>query len=153
MHMPGHPAPQRSDAAIARGGASIAPSGATSTTSAGASIALSGASIAPLRKPARVAIAGATGYAGQELLRLRARLVANPGCYPTASLLALVPLVQEGLLMAGSDVVIDAKSGVSGAGKTPSERTHFSECHASVSAYGVFDHRHAAEIEQRVDGR
>src|SRR2546430_3600432 len=65
MHMSGHPAPPTSDPAIARGGASIAPSGA--------SIALSGASIAPLRKPARVAIAGATGYAGQELLRLLAR--------------------------------------------------------------------------------
>src|SRR2546422_9890894 len=72
MHMLGHPAPQRSDAAIARAGASIA-SGPTSPTGAGASIALGGASIAPLRKPARVAIAGATGYAGQELLRLLAR--------------------------------------------------------------------------------
>src|SRR2546425_10508423 len=83
----------------------------------------------------------------------RAPLVANPGCYPTATLLALAPLADAGLLVAGADVIVDAKSGVSGAGKTPSERTHFSECHGSVSAYGVFDHRHAAEIEQRVDGR
>jgi N-acetyl-gamma-glutamyl-phosphate reductase len=45
---------------------------------------------------------------------------------------------------------VDAKSGVSGAGKTPSERTHFSECHGSLSAYGVFNHRHGAEIEQGV---
>ena len=52
-------------------------------------------------------------------------------------------------LVAG-DIVIDAKSGVSGAGKAPSERTHFSECHGSVSAYGVFAHRHAAEIEQEL---
>ena len=52
-------------------------------------------------------------------------------------------------LLAG-DIVIDAKSGVSGAGKAPSERTHFSECHGSVSAYGVFAHRHAAEIEQEL---
>jgi N-acetyl-gamma-glutamyl-phosphate reductase len=79
-----------------------------------------------------------------------ARLVANPGCYPTAALLALAPLVRAGLLAPGADVVVDAKSGVSGAGKTPSERTHFSECHGSVSAYGVFDHRHGAEIEEGV---
>jgi N-acetyl-gamma-glutamyl-phosphate reductase len=79
-----------------------------------------------------------------------ARLVANPGCYPTAALLALAPLADAGILTPGADVVVDAKSGVSGAGKTPSERTHFSECHGSVSAYGVFDHRHGAEIEQGV---
>ena len=79
-----------------------------------------------------------------------ARLVANPGCYPTATLLALAPLADAGLLVPGADIVVDAKSGVSGAGKTPSERTHFSECHGSVSAYGVFNHRHAAEIEQGV---
>jgi len=78
----------------------------------------------------------------------RARLVANPGCYPTATLLALSPLVEAGLLVPGSDIIVDAKSGVSGAGKTPSERTHFSECHGSLSAYGVFNHRHGAEIEQ-----
>jgi N-acetyl-gamma-glutamyl-phosphate reductase len=77
-----------------------------------------------------------------------ARLVANPGCYPTATLLALAPLIDAGLLVAGADVIVDAKSGVSGAGKTPSERTHFSECHGSLSAYGVFGHRHGAEIEQ-----
>jgi N-acetyl-gamma-glutamyl-phosphate reductase len=80
----------------------------------------------------------------------RARLVANPGCYPSAAILALAPLVDAGLLQRGADIVVDAKSGVSGAGKTPSERTHFSECHGSVSAYGVFNHRHGAEIEQGV---
>ena len=78
----------------------------------------------------------------------RARLVANPGCYPTVSLLALAPLVSSGLLVTGADVIIDAKSGISGAGKAPSERTHFSECHDSLSAYGVFGHRHGTEIEQ-----
>jgi N-acetyl-gamma-glutamyl-phosphate reductase len=77
-----------------------------------------------------------------------ARLVANPGCYPTASLLALAPIAAAGLLLPGVDVIVDAKSGVSGAGKTPSERTHFSEVHGSMSAYGVFGHRHGAEIEQ-----
>ena len=75
-------------------------------------------------------------------------LVACAGCYPTAAILALQPLVHAGLLAA--PIIIDAKSGVSGAGKTPSERTHFSECHGSLSAYGVFSHRHAAEIEQEV---
>src|SRR3989441_5056235 len=80
----------------------------------------------------------------------RAQLVANPGCYPTATLLALAPLVEAGLLVANADVIVDAKSGVSGAGKTPSERTHFSECHGNLSAYGVFNHRHGAEIEQGV---
>jgi len=78
----------------------------------------------------------------------RARLVANPGCYPTATLLALAPLADAGLLVRGADVIVDAKSGVSGAGKTPSERTHFSEIHGSMAAYGVFNHRHGAEIEQ-----
>jgi N-acetyl-gamma-glutamyl-phosphate reductase len=77
-----------------------------------------------------------------------AELVACAGCYPTAAILSLRPLVAAGLLEDG--VIIDAKSGVSGAGKTPSERTHFSECHGSIAAYGVFAHRHAAEIEQEI---
>lgn len=77
-----------------------------------------------------------------------ARLVACPGCYPTAALLALQPLAETGLL--DGDIIIDAKSGVSGAGKAPSERTHFSECHGNVGAYGVFGHRHAPEIEQEL---
>jgi N-acetyl-gamma-glutamyl-phosphate reductase len=80
-----------------------------------------------------------------------AALVACAGCYPTAAILSLRPLVAAGLLEDG--IVIDAKSGVSGAGKTPSERTHFSECHGSISAYGVFAHRHAAEIEQEVGAK
>ena len=78
-----------------------------------------------------------------------ARLVACPGCYPTAALLALRPLVDARLLE--GDVVIDAKSGISGAGKRPSERTHFSECHGNVAAYGIFEHRHSAEIEQELE--
>jgi N-acetyl-gamma-glutamyl-phosphate reductase len=77
-----------------------------------------------------------------------ARLVSNPGCYPTAAILALDPLVRANLLEDG--VVIDAKSGLSGAGKAPSERTHFSENHGSVAAYSVFSHRHVAEIEQEL---
>ena len=77
-----------------------------------------------------------------------ATLVSNPGCYPTASLLALLPLAHAGLIALSSDIVVDAKSGLSGAGKAPSERTHFSENHGSVAAYGVFSHRHAPEMEQ-----
>lgn len=79
-----------------------------------------------------------------------ARLVSNPGCYPTAAVLAIAPLMDAGLLLSTTDVVIDAKSGVSGAGKTPTERTHFCECHGSISAYGVFGHRHGAEIEEQL---
>ena len=77
-----------------------------------------------------------------------ARLLSNPGCYPTAALLALEPLSAAGLLT--GPVIVDAKSGISGAGKTPSERTHFSENHGSVAAYGIFSHRHTAEIEQEL---
>ena len=84
--------------------------------------------------------------------RLRdSTFVACAGCYPTAAILALQPLLQARLLVTdGAPIIIDAKSGVSGAGKTPTERTHFSECHDSLSAYGVFNHRHAAEIEQEL---
>ena len=77
-----------------------------------------------------------------------ARLVACAGCYPTAAVLALAPLVRAGL--SAGDIVIDAKSGVSGAGKSPKEHTHFCEVDESLSAYGVFAHRHAAEIEQEL---
>jgi N-acetyl-gamma-glutamyl-phosphate reductase len=79
-----------------------------------------------------------------------ASLVACPGCYPTAALLSLLPLAHRGLLDIQADVVVDAKSGVSGAGRTPSDRTHFSENHGSVSAYGVLGHRHVAEMEQEL---
>jgi N-acetyl-gamma-glutamyl-phosphate reductase len=77
-----------------------------------------------------------------------AQLISCPGCYPTAALIALGPLQRAGLL--AGDIVIDAKSGISGAGKAPSERTHFSENHGSVAAYGIFSHRHTAEIEQEL---
>jgi N-acetyl-gamma-glutamyl-phosphate reductase len=76
-----------------------------------------------------------------------ADLVANPGCYPTAALLALAPLAREGLI---DDVVIDAKSGVSGAGRAPSEKTHFVTADENVNAYGVPRHRHTPEIEQEL---
>ncbi len=76
-----------------------------------------------------------------------ADLVANPGCYPTATLLALAPLARAGLI---EDVVIDAKSGVSGAGRAPSEKTHFVSADENVNAYGVPAHRHIPEIEQEL---
>ncbi len=76
-----------------------------------------------------------------------ADLVANPGCYPTATLLALAPLAQAGLI---EDVVIDAKSGVSGAGRAPSEKTHFVTADENINAYGVPAHRHIPEIEQEL---
>jgi N-acetyl-gamma-glutamyl-phosphate reductase len=78
-----------------------------------------------------------------------ARLIACPGCYPTAALIALTPLQTAGLLFDG-DIVIDAKSGISGAGKAPTDRTHFSENHGSVAAYCIFSHRHTVEIEQEL---
>jgi N-acetyl-gamma-glutamyl-phosphate reductase len=77
-----------------------------------------------------------------------ARLLSNPGCYPTAALLALEPLASAGLLT--GSVIVDAKSGISGAGKAASDRTHFCENHGSVAAYGIFSHRHTAEIEQEL---
>jgi N-acetyl-gamma-glutamyl-phosphate reductase len=79
-----------------------------------------------------------------------ASLIACPGCYPTAALLSLLPLKHAGLIDSSADVVIDAKSGISGAGRAASDRTHFSENHGSVSAYGVFAHRHVAEMEQEL---
>ena len=83
----------------------------------------------------------------RELLR-GASFVSCPGCYPTAALLALEPLAQAGLL--SKSVIIDAKSGISGAGRKPSIRTHFSECHDNAAAYGIFAHRHGDEIEQEL---
>jgi N-acetyl-gamma-glutamyl-phosphate reductase len=79
-----------------------------------------------------------------------AQLVANPGCYPTAALLALMPLAKAGLLDDEGGVIVDAKSGISGAGRAATDRTHFSENHGSVSAYGVLGHRHVAEMEQEL---
>jgi N-acetyl-gamma-glutamyl-phosphate reductase len=78
-----------------------------------------------------------------------ADLVANPGCYPTAAILALAPLARAGLL---GDVVIDAKSGVSGAGREPSASKHFVAVDETVTPYKVGRHRHTPEIEQELGG-
>ncbi len=76
-----------------------------------------------------------------------AALVANPGCYPTATILALAPLARAGLI---ADAVIDAKSGVSGAGRSATDKTHFVSVDENVNAYGVPRHRHTPEIEQEL---
>ncbi len=98
----------------------------------------------------------APGYFGQgvyglpELTRSQlpdADLVANPGCYPTASLLGLAPLARAGLI---GDVVIDAKSGVSGAGRSATATTHFISADENVSPYKIEGHRHTPEIEQEL---
>jgi N-acetyl-gamma-glutamyl-phosphate reductase len=78
-----------------------------------------------------------------------ARLVACPGCYPTAVLLALVPIARAGLIDAG-DIVIDAKSGVTGAGRGLKLNTLFSEAGEGLSPYSIAKHRHAPEIEQEI---
>lgn len=93
---------------------------------------------------------GSTVYGLPELWpdRIRgANLIANPGCYTSASILGLAPLLAEGLIEP-TGIVIDAKSGVSGAGRSPKLTTLFPECNESVSAYSVGRHRHTPEIDQ-----
>jgi N-acetyl-gamma-glutamyl-phosphate reductase len=75
-----------------------------------------------------------------------ARLVANPGCYPTATILALAPLLRRGLIRA-DDLVVDAKSGVTGAGASAKPGTHFPDVVGDFRAYGLLRHRHTPEIE------
>lgn len=79
----------------------------------------------------------------------KASIVANPGCYPTGALLALAPIMTEGLIDTSS-IIIDAKSGVSGAGRTPAQPFMFSEVNESIKAYAVTTHRHTPEIEQEL---
>ena len=76
-----------------------------------------------------------------------AQLIANPGCYPQTGILGLAPLV-AGKLIETRSIIIDSKSGVSGAGRTPKLAFHFPECNESLSAYAVGTHRHTPEIEQ-----
>lgn len=78
-----------------------------------------------------------------------ARLVGNPGCYPTGAILALAPLVKK-RLAAPDSLIIDSKSGVSGAGAKPSETSHYVEVNESIRAYGVGSHRHTPEIEEQI---
>ena len=93
---------------------------------------------------------GSTVYGLPELFRDRIadqNLIANPGCYTSTSILALAPLLSRGLIEP-TGIIIDAKSGVSGAGRAPKQNTLFAECNDSISAYGVGEHRHQPEIEQ-----
>ncbi|MEZ5940857.1 MAG: N-acetyl-gamma-glutamyl-phosphate reductase [Planctomycetaceae bacterium] len=93
---------------------------------------------------------GSTVYGLPELYRdqiPQQDLIANPGCYTSTSILALAPLTTSKLIETES-IIIDAKSGVSGAGRTPKVGTLYSECNESISAYGVGNHRHTPEIEQ-----
>ena len=80
----------------------------------------------------------------------KARIVANPGCYPTSVILALRPLVDSGWMDTARGVVCDCKSGVSGAGKEPKRETHFVEVNENFRAYGVFTHRHTPEVSDHV---
>ena len=88
-------------------------------------------------------------YGLPEICRARiagARLIANPGCYPTAASLAIKPLVDAGAADRAAGIVCDAKSGVSGAGRKPSLKTSFCEVTENFSAYSILDHRHVPEI-------
>ena len=78
----------------------------------------------------------------------QSKLIANPGCYPESALLALAPAVKAGII--GPDIIVDAKSGVSGAGRGLALNTHFAEADESVSAYGLGGHRHLPEIVQEL---
>lgn len=80
-----------------------------------------------------------------------ARVVANPGCYATSVILALKPLVAAGLLDVHHGIIADSKSGVSGAGKAPTPKTHFMYAADNLSAYGVFSHRHTGELLEQLD--
>lgn len=89
-------------------------------------------------------------YGLPELFRAElagANLVATPGCYVTAASLALAPLVRSGLIQT-TGVIVDAASGVSGAGRVPKPNTHFNTVNEDFQAYGLLDHRHTPEIEQ-----
>ena len=79
-----------------------------------------------------------------------ARLVANPGCYATSIILALAPILRANLADLGCGIICDAKSGVSGAGKTPTANTHFMYAADNLSAYAVFGHRHTGEMLEQL---
>jgi N-acetyl-gamma-glutamyl-phosphate reductase len=81
-----------------------------------------------------------------------AKLVANPGCYATAAILPLIPLYNANVIDPACTVVVDGKSGVSGAGRTPKPETHFCEVNENLSAYGVLKHRHTPEMISQLRG-
>ncbi|MEQ1789255.1 MAG: N-acetyl-gamma-glutamyl-phosphate reductase, partial [Rickettsiales bacterium] len=95
----------------------------------------------------KTAIYGLTEHARADIKT--ARLVANPGCYPTSASLPLMPLLSAGFISA-ENIIIDAKSGVTGAGRGASQANLFSEINDGIKAYGIAAHRHAPEIEQNL---
>ncbi len=95
----------------------------------------------------QVAIYGLSEIYGDEIAQ--AQLVANPGCYPTSVLLPLYPLFKERLLMVDK-LIVDSKSGVSGAGRSVTDGNLFSQCQENLRAYGIASHRHLPEIEQEL---
>ncbi len=80
----------------------------------------------------------------------KARLVANPGCYPTSVILALAPLLKAGWVNVAAGIIADSKSGATGAGRTPSEKLHFPEVNENLRAYSLFRHRHLPEMLQEL---
>jgi len=80
----------------------------------------------------------------------KARLVANPGCYPTSVILALAPLLKAGWVNVAAGIIADSKSGATGAGRTPSEKLHFPEVNENLRAYSLFRHRHVPEMLQEL---
>ena len=102
---------------------------------------------------AATAVQAKAVYGSPELHRgklRRAELVANPGCYATSIILALKPLVAAGWVDLDRGITCDAKSGVSGAGKVPTAKTHFMYAADNLSAYGVFSHRHLGELLEQL---
>ena len=91
---------------------------------------------------------GLTEFKRQEVAS--ARLVANPGCYPTSIQLPLVPLLDAGLILP-EDIIIDAKSGVSGAGRGAKQSNLYCEIAEGMNSYGITSHRHVPEVEQQLD--
>src|SRR5881296_1133527 len=81
-----------------------------------------------------------------------ARIVANPGCYATAAVLPLIPLYKANAIDPACTVVVDGKSGVSGAGRQPKPETHFCEVNENISAYGILKHRHTPEMVGQLPG-
>ena len=80
----------------------------------------------------------------------KARLVSNPGCYPTSVILALAPLLKAGWVNVAAGIIADSKSGATGAGRKPSDKLHFPEVNENLRAYGIFHHRHLPEMLQEL---
>ena len=102
-----------------------------------------------LKQEAQRAVYGLPELRGGQIAK--SKLIANPGCYATSIIVALAPLLLAGVIDRTAGIVCDSKSGVSGAGKQPTEATHFVEVADNLSAYGVFTHRHLGEILEQLE--